>query len=82
MDQIVTINVLLEEYFGHYEKSYTALEKAYYDRESLRNVFKTYDVGEQLMEGIMAFNKEESAYVKVNGELSYSFAIGVGVRPG
>ncbi len=44
------------------------------------NVLKIYGVGGQLMEGIKAFYREANACVKVNGELSDSFATGVGVR--
>ncbi len=59
------------------------LQKAYdrVDREALWNVLKIYGVGGQLMKGIKAFfNREENACVKVDGELSDSFAFGVGVR--
>ena len=60
------------------------LEKAYdrVDREALWNVLKIYGVGGQLMEGIKAFYREASACVKVDGELSDSFAVEVGVRQG
>ncbi len=58
------------------------LEKAYdrVDREAVWNVLKIYGVGGQLLEGIKAFYKETSACVKVDGELSDDFAIGLGVR--
>ncbi len=57
-------------------------EKAYdrVDREAFWSILKIYGVGGELLEGIKAFYKEASACVKVDGELSDSFAIGVGVR--
>ncbi len=41
-----------------------------------------YGVGGQLTEGIQAFYREVNACVKVDGELSDSFAVGVGARQG
>ncbi len=61
------------------------VEKAYYDRvvrEALWNVLKIYGVGGQLMEGIKAFSSGANACVKIDGELSDSFRVGVGVRQG
>ncbi len=60
------------------------LEKAYdrVDRNALLNVLKIYGVGGQLMEGIKAFYREANTCVKVDGELSDIFAIGVGVGHG
>ncbi len=57
------------------------IEKAYdrVDREALCSVLKVFGVGEQLLEGIKAFYREASACVKMDVELSSSFAIGVGV---
>ncbi len=77
----------MEEYLGKDRKLYTAfmdLEKAYdrVDRKALWNVLKIYGVGRQLMEGIKAFYREAIACVKVDGELSDSFATRVGVRQG
>ncbi len=39
-----------------------------------------YGVGGQLLEGIKSFYENASASVRVSGELSESFNIGVGVR--
>ncbi len=60
------------------------LEKAYdmVDREALWNVLRIYGVGRQLMEGIKAFYREANACVKIDGELSDSFGVRVGVRQG
>ncbi len=60
------------------------LEKAYnrVDGEALWNDLKISGVGGQLMEGIKGFYREANACVKVNGELSDSFAIKVGLRQG
>ncbi len=52
------------------------------DRKALWNVLKVYGVGGQLMEGIKAFHWEANACVKVDGELSDSFAVRVRVRQG
>ena len=56
------------------------LEKAY-DRVDW-NALKIYGVEGQLLDGIKAFYKEASACVRVNGEMSESFDIRVGVRQG
>ena len=87
VSQVFVIKMLVEEYLGKDWKLYAAfmdLEKAYdrVDREALWNVLKIYGVGGQLMEGIKAFYREANACVKVDGELSDSFAVGVGVRQG
>ena len=62
----------------------SGLEKTYdrVDREVLWNVLMIYGVEGQLMEGIKAFYKEVWACVRVDGELSDSFAVEVGVRQG
>ena len=39
-------------------------------------------MGGQLLEGVKAFYRDASACVRVDGELSESFAIGMGVRQG
>ncbi len=72
----------MEEYLGKDRKLYVTfvdLEKAYnrFDNEALWNVLKVCGVGRQLME-----YREAYACVKVNGELSDSFAIGVEVSQG
>ncbi len=41
-----------------------------------------YGVGGQLREGIRSFFENASASVRVNGELSESFSVEVGVRQG
>ncbi len=60
------------------------LEKAYdrVNRKAPWNILKIYGVGGQRMEGVKAFYREANAYVKVGGELSDSFAVGVRVRQG
>ncbi len=78
--------MLMEEYSGE-DREYAAfmdLEKAYnrVARKALWNVLKIYGVGGQLMERIKASYREANACVKVDGELSDSFAVGVGVRQG
>ncbi len=50
------------------------------DREALWNVLKIYGLGGQLIEGINIFCREANACVKIYGQLSNSFANGVGVR--
>ncbi len=85
LDQILLIKMLVEEYLGKDRKLHAAimdLEKEYgrVEREPLWNVLKIHGVGGQLMEGMKAFYRKVGGYVKVDGELSDSFAIGVGVR--
>lgn len=55
------------------------LEKAHdvVYREVHWNVLNIYGVGGQLLEGIKVHYREASACVKVEGELSERFAIGV-----
>ena len=50
------------------------------DKEALRNILKIYYVRGQSLGEIKAFYGEASACVRVDGELSESFPIGVGVR--
>ncbi len=59
-------------------------QKAYdrVDREALWNVLKICGVGGQLMKGIKAFYGAVNVCIKVDGEPSDSFAIGVRVRQG
>ncbi len=87
VDEIFVIKMLMKEYLGKDRKLYAAfmdLEKAYdrVDGKELWNVLKIYGVGGLLMEGIKTFYREANACVKVDGELSDSFAVGVGVRQG
>ena len=58
------------------------LEKAYnrFDREALWNVLKIFGVEGQLLAGVKAFYRKASAYMRVDGELSKTFPIGVGLR--
>ncbi len=55
------------------------LKKAYdrVDREALWSVLKIYGVGRQLLKGMQAFYREANACVRVGGELSESFVVGV-----
>ncbi len=87
MDQIFVIKILVREYLGKDRKLYGTfmdLEKAYdrVDWEALLNVLKICGVGGQLIKGIKALYREANACVKVDGGLSDSFAVGVGVRQG
>ncbi len=71
--------MLVEEYLGKDRKLYAAfmdLEKPYdrVDRKALWNVLRICGMGGQLM--------EVNACVKVDRELSDSFAVGVGVKQG
>ncbi len=67
----------LKVVFMDFEKIYDDI-----DREASWNVLKTFSVGGQLMEGIIAFYRTVSACVKMDGVLNDSFAIGAGVRHG
>ncbi len=60
------------------------LEKTYdrFDREALWIVLRIYSVEGWLLEGIKAFYRGASVCVKVNGELSDSFDMGVRVQQG
>lgn len=83
-DQIFAIKMMVEGYLGKSEKLYAAfmdLEKAYdwVDREALWNVLGIYGVEGQLLEGIKAFYTGTSACVRVEGDLTESFPIEVGV---
>ncbi len=86
-EKVVWIKYFQLKYLGKDRKLYAAfmnLEKAYdrFDREALWNVLKIYGVRGQQMKGIKAFYREANICVKVDGELSDSFAIGVGVKQG
>ena len=87
VDQIFSVKMTVEKYLAKDRKLYAAfmdLEKAYdrVDWNALWDVLKIYGVGGQLLNGIKAFYKEASACVRVNGEMSESFDIRVGVRQG
>ncbi len=60
------------------------LEKAYDrdNRKGLWDILRVYGVGRQLLEGIKSFYENANASVWVNGELSESFKVEVGVRQG
>ncbi len=60
------------------------LEKAYarVDRKGLWDTLRVYGVGGQLLEGIRSFYENASASVRMNGELSESFKVEVGVGQG
>ncbi len=51
------------------------------DRKGLRDTLRVYGVGGQLLEGNRSY-ENASASVQVNGELSQSFTVEVGVRQG
>ncbi len=52
------------------------------NRKGLWDTLRVYGVGGQLLEGIKSFYENTSASVWVNGELSASFNVEVGVRQG
>ncbi len=52
------------------------------DRKGLWDTLRVYGVGGQMLEGIRSFYENASASVRVNGELSESFSVKVGVRQG
>ncbi len=60
------------------------LEKAYdsVDRKGLWDTLRIYGVGRQLLVGIRFFYENANTSVRVNGELSESFSVEVGVRQG
>ena len=69
---------MVEVYLVKDEKLYAA----FMDREIHWNVLKIYDVGGQLSAGVKAFHRETSACVRVDGEVSKSFPILVGLGQG
>ncbi|MCP5003018.1 MAG: hypothetical protein GY941_03575 [Planctomycetes bacterium] len=86
-DQIFAVRMTVEKFLGKGRKLYAAfmdLEKAYdrVDRMALWDVLGMYGVGGCLLEGIKAFYKGASACVRVDGRLSETFDISVGVRQG
>ncbi len=60
------------------------LEKAFnrVDREAVCSVLKLSGVGGRLLKGVQAFYRKANACVRVEGNLSESFAVEVGVRQG
>ncbi len=52
------------------------------DRMDLWETLRVYGVGGRLLEGVRSFYENASASVRVNGELSESFKVKVGVRQG
>jgi len=87
VDQIFSVRMTAEKYLTKGRKLYVAfmdLEKAYdrVDWNAMWDVLKIYGVGGPLLNGIKAFYKEASACVRVDGEMSESFNIRVGVRQG
>ncbi len=52
------------------------------DRKGLWDTLRVYGVGGKLFEGMKSFCENASASVQVNGELSESFNVEVGVRQG
>ncbi len=78
---------LVEKYLEKDRKLFAAfvnLEKAYdrVDRKGLWDTLRVYGVGGQLLAGIKSFYKNASPSVWLNGELSESFKVEVGVRQG
>ncbi len=87
VDQNFAVKILVEKYLEKDRKLFAAfmnLEKPYdrVDRKVLWDTLRVYGVGGQLLEGIRSFYGNASASVRVNGELSDSFNIEVGVRQG
>ncbi len=87
MDQIFAVKILVEKYLEKNRKRFAAfmdLEKAYdrVDRKGLWETLRVYGVGGKLLEGVRSFYENASASVRVNGELSESFKVKVGVRQG
>ena len=74
--------MLAEEYLRKGEKLYTFFmdQEKVYDRvdwEVLWNILKIYDVGGRLVGGIKTFYRETSVCMRVDGELSECFPVGV-----
>ncbi len=85
--QIFAVKILVEKHLEKDRKLFIAfmdLEKAYdrVDRNGLWDTLTVYGMGGKLFEGIKSFYENASASVRVNGELSESFSVEVGVRPG
>ncbi len=87
VDQIFAVKILVKKYLERDWQLFAAfmdLEKAYdrVDRKGLWDTLRVYGVGGQLLEGIRSFYENASASVRVNGELSESFKVEIGVRQG
>ncbi|KAK3893161.1 hypothetical protein Pcinc_003002 [Petrolisthes cinctipes] len=87
VDQIFALKSIVEKYIGKGKKLYAAfmdLEKAYdrVDRKAMTEVLRIYGVGGPLLKGIEAFYADAKACVRVEGDLSESFNISVGLRQG
>lgn len=87
MDQIFTIKAVMREYLGKGRKllaTFMDSEKVCdtVNREAPCNVQKIYGVRGQLLERIKAFYREANACVRMEGQLTDSFLIRVGVRQG
>ncbi len=87
MDQIFAVKILVGKYIENDRKLFNAfmnLGKIHdrVNRKGLWDSLRVYRVGEQLLEGIRSFYENASASVRVNGKLSESFSVEVGVRHG
>ncbi len=81
------MKIPVEKYLEKDRKLFAAfmdLEKAYdrVDRKGLWETLRVYGVGGKLLGGVRSFYENASASVQVNGELSESFEVEVGVRLG
>ncbi len=81
------VKILVKKYLEKDRKLFAAfmdLEKAYdrVNRKGLWETLRVYGVGGKLFEGVRSFYENTSASVRVNGELSESFMVKVGVRQG
>ncbi len=86
VDKIFAVKMLVEKYLEKDRKLFAAfmdLEKAYdrTDRKGVWDTLRVYGVTGRLLEGIRSY-ENASASVGVNGELSDSFSVEVGVRQG
>ncbi len=61
---------------------YQAGKASGYERyqTTVKSALRVYGVGGQLLEGVRSFYENASASLRVNGELSESFKVEVGVR--
>ncbi len=87
VDKNFAVKILVEKYLEKDRKllaDFMNLEKTYdrVNRKGLWDTLRVYEMGEQLNEGIRFLNENASASVSVNGELSESFSVEVGVRQG
>ncbi len=87
IDQIFAVKILVEKYLEKDRKLFAALWAWRKPMIELKGrafgiLFRVYGVGGKLFEGIMSIYENASATMRVNGELSESFNIEVGVRQG